>query len=89
MGKYGFDDYVKENEILDDSDADFDSDPEDEEEDIEEEMEAEYEVFCCEDCGHSWKVEKVEKGDLFDYYNGNRDGSVCPMCASFSIYSNE
>lgn len=89
MGKYGFDDYSHEKTFHDDSDI-IESDGAGvnykEEEDY---GEAEIEIMVCEDCNHRWKVEAREEADLFDYYNGDRTGRVCPMCGSFSIYNEQ
>ena len=94
MGKYGFDDYVKsrfyyDDEDLGDTESDFDDSADFNEEAESEELEPEMEFYVCEDCNHSWQVEVSDSMDLYDYYNGDRLGMVCPMCGSFSIYMNE
>jgi hypothetical protein len=99
MGKYGFDGFNEEDDYYDDEDEetydeeednfDDDEDEDDDAKDDDDEVEAEIETYVCEDCRYRWEVEASEEEDLLDYYNGDRSGSVCPMCGSFSVYAEE
>ncbi len=84
MGKYGFEEYQHEKTFYEDDEIGQTTNEDDD--DVIENFEEEIETFICEDCSHTWEHSVNKGGDLFDYYNGDRRGNVCPMCGSFAIY---
>ncbi len=84
MGKYGFEEYQHEKTFYEDDEIGFETGYDDDQ--LVDTDSEETETYICEDCSHKWQLSVSERGDLFDYYNGDRSGNVCPMCGSFSIY---